>query len=224
MTWARLRLTLSEGSWLADVSRAEPESTLRVTALTPDGDVGYALVALVGPDSDTVAADVADHEFVRNVEVIGRTSRETTVQVTGRTPSFVLAGQRVGLPIELPVEVVEGATTLEVAGAHERVSRLTNELTAVGVACDVECVSRYEERARVLTDSQRELVFDAIAAGYYDAPRRCTQTELAERRGIAKSTCSEKLQRAEDRILKWFAEGINYDTETRERGKRTLIA
>ncbi|WP_396890915.1 helix-turn-helix domain-containing protein [Natronomonas sp.] len=40
--------------------------------------------------------------------------------------------------------------------------------------------------------------------GYYDTPRRCTQEDLADALGIAKSTCSETLHRAEEWVIKRF--------------------
>lgn len=45
---------------------------------------------------------------------------------------------------------------------------------------------------------------EAVEAGYYDTPRDCTLTDLAETVGLAKSTCSETLHRAEGQIIKQF--------------------
>jgi hypothetical protein len=57
----------------------------------------------------------------------------------------------------------------------------------------------------VLTDTQRDLLLRAIEEGYYDTPRSCSLTELAERLGKARSTVSESLHRAEGKALKEFA-------------------
>jgi predicted DNA binding protein len=50
----------------------------------------------------------------------------------------------------------------------------------------------------------RYLLRTAVERGYYDTPRRCTLTELAEALDMAKSTCSETLHRAEGKITKQF--------------------
>ena len=48
----------------------------------------------------------------------------------------------------------------------------------------------------------------AVDHGYYDTPRACSLTELAEEVGIAKSTCSETLHRAEETMIKQFMEDL----------------
>ena len=56
----------------------------------------------------------------------------------------------------------------------------------------------------LLTDDQYEPLAAAVERGYYDTPRTCTLTELAEAVGLAKSPTSEKLHRAERTVLKQF--------------------
>lgn len=66
----------------------------------------------------------------------------------------------------------------------------------------------------------------AVEAGYYDTPRTCTLTELADEVGLAKSTCSEILHRAEEIIVKEFIENLPADIEIdesyTERQRRTV--
>jgi predicted DNA binding protein len=57
---------------------------------------------------------------------------------------------------------------------------------------------------QLLTERQQGLVRTAVDAGYYNTPRECTLTELAERLGIAKSTRSGALHRAEGAVIKRF--------------------
>lgn len=55
-----------------------------------------------------------------------------------------------------------------------------------------------------LTERQRELMSLAVANGYYDTPRGCTLTDLADAANISKSTASAVLHRAEGRLVKSF--------------------
>ncbi len=48
----------------------------------------------------------------------------------------------------------------------------------------------------------------AVEEGYYDTARTCSLTELAGEVGIAKSTCSETLHRAEETVIKQFIEDL----------------
>jgi predicted DNA binding protein len=56
----------------------------------------------------------------------------------------------------------------------------------------------------LLTDQQRRLLVTAVEMGYYDTPRECTLTELAEEADLAKSTTSVTLHRAEETVVKEF--------------------
>lgn len=55
-------------------------------------------------------------------------------------------------------------------------------------------------------DRAEELV-EEIDRGYYDTPRRTTLVDLAEDLDMAKSTCSEILHRAEERVVKEYRNG-----------------
>ncbi len=52
-----------------------------------------------------------------------------------------------------------------------------------------------------LTDRQRELLEAAFDAGYYDWPRKCTGTEIAETFGISSATFSEHIRAAERNLF-----------------------
>jgi predicted DNA binding protein len=68
----------------------------------------------------------------------------------------------------------------------------------------------------LLTDQQRRLLVTAVELGYYDTPRECTLTELAEKVDLAKSTASVTLHRAEERVVKEFvAERLDVDEQPR---------
>lgn len=53
-----------------------------------------------------------------------------------------------------------------------------------------------------LTARQREILTVAIKWGYYDNPRGCSLTDLAEELGVNKSVISDVLHRAEGEIIK----------------------
>lgn len=200
MSRTRLCLDLPVDSWLGRVSRAHPDATFRVTGtLAADGGDVTALAA-TGVDSAAVVEALRDG--VEEIEVVER-GRETVVRVAGQPPSYVAAARRTGVPVESPVEVANGRATLSVVGDRERLSALGRRLAAAGVTVES---SGDDDPDPVLTEAQRDLVRAAIEAGYYDTPRECTLTELAADRGIAKSTCSETLHRAEGRVLRRFVE------------------
>lgn len=208
MSQARLLVDLPEGPWVADVSRAHPEATFQVlTALQGDGP-GFALVRIVGVPIDPVLDDMAEHPAVSELSVIHRTGREATVQFETSAPLLLIAAKRAGVPIEMPLQIRDGKATIDVTGAHDQLSALAAQFDDLGVPFEVRYVREHLGPSDLLTDTQREIVLAAVEAGYYDTPRTCSLTDLAERVGVAKSTASETLHRAEAAIIREFVDDI----------------
>jgi predicted DNA binding protein len=203
MSRTRLRVVLPTDSWLGAVSRASPETTLRVTSTVAADEGDVTALTVAGADRPRAVRALRDHDDADRTEVVERGRAETIVRVTGPPPSYVAAARRVGVPVESPVEVRDGRATLVVVDDRERLSAFGRRLAAAGATVES---TGDDESEPVLTQAQREIVRAAIEAGYYDTPRECTLTELAADRDIAKSTCSETLHRAEGRVLRWFVE------------------
>ena len=53
-----------------------------------------------------------------------------------------------------------------------------------------------------LTDRQKEILRAALAAGYYDIPRRATQRDLAAELGLSRGTIGDHLRRIEAKIIR----------------------
>ena len=227
-----LRLDLPTGSWLGDASRRVPAATLRVAeTIAVDGAVdaaagaagdgsdaaagrpptdedpeATATILVGGTERDRVENALREHERVARVTTVDRRGDVRTLRVVGRAPAYLPAARAVGLPIESTVDVAEGRARVTVVGDRDRIEAFGRRLAGDGITVGVAATGG-DSRDRTLTEAQRELVFEAVRAGYYDTPRRCTLTELAEANGIAKSTCSETLHRAEGRVMRRFVDG-----------------
>lgn len=99
---------------------------------------------------------------------------------------------------------ITGADIQSVAASIDRLSELGNQLEAFGIGFEVESIDRYVDPDRLLTDHERRLLVAAVEHGYYDTPRDCSLTELAEFRDVAKSKVSETLHRAEGTVIKHY--------------------
>ncbi|WP_128903669.1 helix-turn-helix domain-containing protein [Halorubrum amylolyticum] len=219
MTRLTLRLDFPSGSWLGDVSRGHPDATLRATetVAAPEGEV--TALALAGTDRAATVAALREHDRVDRVDVVDRTGPATRLRIVAPAPPpHVAAAREVGLPIEEAVAVTDGRATVDVVGDRSRLTAFGRRLTGEGVTVGIAASDAGE--GAILTDAQRDLVLAAVAAGYYDTPRECTLTELAEARDLAKSTCSETLHRAEGRVLRRFVNGAFDVADRREGGER----
>lgn len=210
MTQARLVVDLPDGPWIADVSKEFPDATFRVLAAVPDDDAGYALVQIAASDVEGVLDAMRVHPTLAECSVMARSDGETrsdgeaTVQFETTAPLLVRAAQRAGVPIRMPIRIEDGEATITVSGSHERLPILGSQFEELGLPYRVERVRDWERSGDTLTDRQREIVVTAVEQGYYDTPRRCSLTELADHLGLAKSTVSETLHRAEESVVKSF--------------------
>ena len=204
MPRARLTLTIPEGAWIGDVSREFPGVRFRILAALADGGTGVGHAELSGPDVPSVVAAVHDREEVTSLDLLHRHEDTALIQFGTTTPLLLLAVQDSGIPLEMPFDIEDGEATWDVTAPHDRLSALGDQLDAFGVTYTVEHIRERIEPEPLLTERQERLLRAAVDEGYYDTPRECSLTELAEEVGIAKSTCSETLHRAESRVVMEF--------------------
>ncbi|WP_254546024.1 helix-turn-helix domain-containing protein [Halomarina pelagica] len=206
MAHARLRVSLPEGTWVRDVTTAHPEAYVRVLAVLSRTTGGVGLVTVDAPDLPAFLDAMRAHEGVTALDVVERADDRAVVRFETPDPLLAFASGMAGVPIEPPVDIRDGEATLTVTLPHERLSTLGTSLDRFGLDHTVEAVYRSAEDDRRLTDQQHRLVALAAERGYYDTPRRCTLTDVAEEVGLAKSTVSEVLHRAEGRLVEHYLE------------------
>ena len=204
MPTARLAVTLPADVWIADLSTRYPDATFRVLAALPDADTGVGLVEIVASDVDDVLACLDETDGVRVFETLYRGDDRALVQFETDDPLLLMSIRNSRAPFEPPVTIVDGVADLELTAPRERLSSLTDQFQALGLQFDVRSIRTTIDSKSVVSDGQRRLIETAVAEGYYDTPRACTLTELAEQLGIAKSTASERLHRAEGAIIRAF--------------------
>ncbi|QZX99284.1 helix-turn-helix domain-containing protein [Halobaculum rubrum] len=208
MARARLEVTLPEDVWVGEVTRSHPDATLSVLSVLPTERGGVALVALRGDDAPSVVRDIDAADGVDEVELqrAAEDVREAIIRVETTDARLLLPLLDSRLPVEYPVEVARGTAKLTVAGSRDRLSAFATALETMGMDYVVDYVHDAIDAEDLLTDGQRELLASAIRTGYYDTPRETTLTQLADQHGIAKSTASERLHRAEGKVIKRFAD------------------
>lgn len=207
MASATLTLSLPRGAWIGQLSREHDDATFRVLSVvsrTDSGGVGLLEVTTQQPTAIVEAA--RRHDEVGSLEVLEVTEDRVIFQFETGAPRLLEIAKRAGIPIVTPFTIKAGDATWELTAPRENLANLAHELTETGIPYTVEEVRSDADANALLSDRQAQLITEAIDRGYYDTPRTCTLTELADAAGIAKSTCSETLHRAESAIVKQFAE------------------
>jgi hypothetical protein len=204
-----LTVTLPEAVWIGAVSRRFPEVTFEVLAALPSDDRGVGLVELSGGDVLATVSAMEDHESVTSVSVVGTTPDEAVIQFETTEPLLLFSARESGLPLQPPITIRDGTATLELTTSRDRLAAMADQLEVMGLDYHVEWIKESLDPERVLTARQRELVLEAVEAGYYDSPRACSLTELADDLGLAASTLSETLHRAEGKIVREFVTDLS---------------
>ncbi|WP_336328266.1 helix-turn-helix domain-containing protein [Halovenus sp. HT40] len=208
MPYAHLSITVPEDVWLSELSQEYPQIRFRIHAATANDETGVARLELLGADVEAVCEQLETYEAVTGVVVTDRDPQRCRLQIETTVPVLLNAIQTAGIPLDFPLELSDGVLELETTVPQAKLSTLGDTLDSFGISYTVERIQQETESEEpLLTDRQEWLLQEAVEQGYYDTPRRITLVELAEEAGIAKSTCSEILHRAEGQVLKEFLDG-----------------
>lgn len=212
MPQANLTITIPEGIWIGDVSRAHPDSSIRILAALTGEDAGVGLAEITASDLPDVVADIQASESVTELEILQQHEETVLLQFETTMPLLLFPVQDSGVPLEMPFTIQNGQAEWEITAPQHRLSALGTQLEEFGIPFTVNEVHQHIEPKQLLTDRQLWLVQAAVEHGYYDTPRQCSLTELADELELAKSTCSETLHRAEEKIIKQFLENLDGTT------------
>jgi hypothetical protein len=208
MPQAQLTLTVPEETWIGDLSRTYPTARVRILAALADESAGVGLAEIASPDLPDLVGEMSAYDEVTEVDLLQEYENEALIQFETTMPLLLFAVQGSGVPLEMPFDIEDGEAEWTVTAPQDRLSELGEQLEAFGVNFTVDYVQQAIESDRLLTDHQLDLVRTAVEVGYYDTPRTSSLTELADTLGIAKSTCSESLHRAEEKIVKRYLNDV----------------
>jgi predicted DNA binding protein len=208
MPRAKLTLTVPEEVWIGEVTRSYPETTVRILAAMSDAEDGVGLAEVVSESLPAVLADIDGSEDVTELDLLQRDGDRALIQFTTTMPLLLMPARDSGVPLEMPFEIADGKAVWELTAPQDRLSALGEQLDAFDITFSVDYIQQHVTEEPLLTDRQRRLITAAVENGYYDTPRECSLTDLAERLGIAKSTASETLHRAEEQVIKEYVESL----------------
>lgn len=94
-----------------------------------------------------------------------------------------------------------GDAVASVSGPRAALAALSRQVSIPGEPLDVQQLRDERVDARLLTKAQDEALRAAVHAGYYRVPRPLNLHDLAGRLSISSSSLSERLRRAEGRVI-----------------------
>lgn len=197
----RIEVRLPEGHWSGDVSRARPESVLRIEETMPLGK-GRG-TARFSTTSD-ISEELKSHDGVEEVRDLGGNRFEVDIAQGGG--GFIKPLREVGVIPQSPFEVRDGWVDWTIECSADKSRELIQLLRDGDIPYRV--VSTKSSGGRMLTSRQRMIFDSAINEGYWDTPRRITLSGLAELLGIQKSTLSVHLHKIEATIINTFIDDV----------------
>lgn len=208
MPRAHLTLTIPEGIWIGDISRTYADAQFRILAALTDDQAGVGLAEVTAQKLSSILAEIDASEAVTELDILQRYDSTALIRFETTMPLLLFSVQGAGVPLEMPFLLTAGEAEWELTVSQNRLSELGTQFEQFGISYTVNEVHQQIEPDQLLTDRQLELLTIAVERGYYDSLRECSLTELADELGIAKSTCSEILHRAEGKVIKQFVSGV----------------
>lgn len=193
--------------WLAIVSTEFPDAEFRLVATQLRDEDAFVILEVVTPKGDALARRFENTPEVDSFEIHHTDERMVLLQFrTAATKSYDPLRRSNNISL-YPTILRDGWFSVELAASHERLSEYTEELAAAGIPYQVLSLTQSYDSNELLTDRQWHIISEAVECGYYDTPRSCTVTELAESLDVHKSAASRLLHRAESRIITGFVTG-----------------
>lgn len=200
----KAKIGADDDNWLAGVSTDFSDAEFKILAThSIDNDV-LELVEVTTPDGDVIVRRFDEAPEVRSYEVLHSDEEMVLIQCVFPTPSTYEARRATGNLPGLPLTIRDGWISGDLIGSQKQLSEFTTALAAADIPYEIVSFTQSHDASGLLTERQREFITEAVERGYYDSPRCCTLTELAETFGVNQSAASGVLHRAEGRIIKEF--------------------
>lgn len=200
----RLRVPLPTSTWVGRFSRLHPEVTVEVLSRLDLGkNRSLTEVRLHAPDVEGLAESLRSAARVDGVEELGRGPRTVDLRVVHPTSVFVPIFRELRLMRRFPFRITAGVARWVVVAPRSKARDLLARLREATPGATLESVRHVEPGASPdgLTLRQADLLRRAVAAGYFEVPRKITLTHLARTLGMAPSSVSEGLAIVERKLL-----------------------
>ena len=162
--------------------------------------------AIFGPGENGTDTDwtqeIAEIPDVLKVDRIDVLPGLNCYRVVTHIPSFIRIAKEHGLLLRYPRIVERGAMTCETIAHRSQLQGFVTALRGMGQKARILSLrgDALRTASLTLTATQRNIFQQALAAGYFEVPRRITLTQLAHKLGRSKSSVSVELAIVERKL------------------------
>ena len=207
MVTAQLRVEVPAWMWIGEVSRSHPETEFRLLTGIAVEEGAVELGEVRGGDVPAVVAAIVEHPAVTDHDMLLESEERALARVHTGEQNFYEFARAAALPPQFPLAVEDGWLRMEVTGTRDQLSRVRDALEHIGLDHELQALAPHSGATDLLTDRQREVLETALAAGFYEVPRRATLADVAAAVDVDTSTASEIVRRGEARLVAWHLLG-----------------
>jgi len=206
---ARFRTKLPEHIWVSDVSTAFPDATLRLLTGVPKGDRALELGEVRAENAAAVADAIRQHADITAYEPLYVDDRRSIAQYEADEQALYEFLWASSLPPEFPIVVENGEMEFDLTATRAQFEAFGDAIDESDNRYELLTVVHTDEADGLLTDRQAACLATAHRLGYFEVPRACTLEAVADDLGVDKSSASETLRRATERVVGEFLLGGN---------------
>lgn len=199
---------ISPTTWISEFTRKHPDLRLEIwnaALLTPRHIIGEFVIFGQGDRSPAIdwtdeIRRCADVLKVDRVEVL---PRFITYRVVSHQPPLFKLAAEYGLLLRFPRVISNGVMTCEIIARRSQVRGFVVAIRANGAKARILSLRPDSLRSSrlALTPIQRDILYRAVGAGYFEVPRRVTLTHLSKLLSRSKSSVSEELAIIERKVV-----------------------
>lgn len=203
-------VALPEESVFVELSDSDSAAAVRILALHDLGTEarGVLEVRPAGDELQVVLRHLESSESIVSWDVLYANTDIGLIQYVVREPVIYFAALEAGTVPIFPITVKDGKLLVEGHTSYDQLSQFTEALDAIEASYEMFSIRQSPAVDDLLTERQQQFVVEAVERGYYDTPRQCTLTGLAEASDITKGAASGLLHRAEEHIVKEFVTSL----------------
>lgn len=201
---AALRIRIPKSFGLGIFSEAHPEVLIDILNRSDvSKDVSVSDYWISGRPPGVWSREIARLPDVAGVDSLAEIGNGCLYRITYRNPPVIYLYRELGLPIQFPLHIEGGFLRWEVVARRSESSIVLEYARKVDPNFLVESIRSRPLKSHLppLSEAQRQLLAQAMAAGYFAVPRAITLTDLAEKLDRSKSTLSEAIAIIERKLL-----------------------
>jgi len=197
----RVRLKVGPMPDMVAIADEFPNTVIRFLSNYPSEE-GVTSVLEIQTDHPEEFIQSAKEWFSSSTTVLHRDEETVVIMLEGQPPNGYFVSEDIEYHPTTPVVARDGYLFIEFVMPESKMAAMWESLDERDVEYEVLSITDGYDVLDSLTARQREILTVAVERGYYDTPRGCSMTDLAEELEVNKSVISGVLHRAEGEIIK----------------------